>query len=99
MAGRPRGEYRAKLLEVARQLVGERGCFNARAAAAAGQVRLSAAQLTLKDMYRAGELVVVGKAREPGVCRPVNLYAFPKGAQLQGADALAQVARSWAAFQ
>ncbi|XVJ69868.1 MAG: hypothetical protein HEQ39_09595 [Rhizobacter sp.] len=46
---------------------------------------------TVKNMVSAGELVVVGQCREPGVLRPMNLYALPTF----GALPLCRVMRVW----
>lgn len=95
---RPRGEIRQAVASAAGQLVAQRGSFTGRDVAQAAQVAFEKARLTLKDMVRAGELVVVGDTTVPGVCRPLNVYTQPKPASAPGAD-LFRVVHSWADFR
>lgn len=95
---RPRGEVRQAVAVAAGTLVQQRGCFTGREVAHCAQVAFEKARLTLKDMVQAGELVVIGQARAPGVCKPLNLYAQPVPQQAVGADLLRAVQR-WADFR
>lgn len=95
---RPRGEVRLAVASAAGMLVQERGCFTGRDVAQCAQVAFEKARLTLKDMVRAGELVVIGEASAPGVCRPLNVYAQPRPRSSAGADLLQAVQR-WADFK
>jgi hypothetical protein len=93
---RPRGELRLALVDVAR--VQGHGGSTWKGMAHAAQVGLAAARATVLNMARAGELVVVGQVREPGVCRPMNLYAVPAEPAANADDGGAQLARCWASF-
>lgn len=99
--GRPRGECRTTLMEVAARLVAERGCFDARAAAQQSQVSLSDTRRTLDAMRRAGDLARAGRLPQ-GQCRPgrpPTLYTLPRPAVVD--DPLVHLglcARSWAQF-
>lgn len=94
---RPRGEVRQAVADAAGTLVLQRGCFTGRDVAQCAQVAFEKARLTLKDMVRAGELVVIGEAVAPGVCRPLNVYSLPTAQASAGAD-LAQAVRRWSDF-
>jgi hypothetical protein len=88
------------MASAADSLVQQHGYFTGRDVAQCAQVAFEKARLTLKDMAKAGELVVVGEARLPGVCKPLNLYARPKPASQGGAAAeLVQAVRRWADFR
>lgn len=95
---RPRGEVRQAVAFAAGALVQEHGCFTGRDVAQCAQVAFEKARLTLKDMVRAGELVVVGEVATTGVCRPLNVYALPSRCASAGADLLQAVQR-WADFR
>jgi len=95
---RPRGEVRQAVAAAAGALVQQRGGFTGRDVAQCAQVAFEKARLTLKDMVLAGELVVIGQARAPGVCRPLNVYAQPAAQQTAGADLL-RVVQRWADFR
>lgn len=99
---RPRHDDRQRLLAAALDVTVYRAqgeCVGAsfRALAQRSDVAIGKAQKTIESMVAAGELAVVGRQREPGVCRPVNLYAaVPRG----GADApavadLGALLRNW----
>lgn len=94
---RPRGEVRQAMFSAAEALVQQHGCFTGREVAQCAQVGFEKARLTLLNMVRAGELVVVGEAAAPGVCRPLNVYALPKAQAAPGLE-LHQVVRRWADF-
>jgi hypothetical protein len=85
------------MFSAAEALVQQRGSFTGREVAQCAQVAFEKARLTLLDMVRAGELVVIGEAAAPGVCRPLNVYALPKAPAAPGPD-LHQVVRRWADF-
>jgi hypothetical protein len=85
------------MASAADSLVQQHGYFTGRDVAQCAQVAFEKARLTLKDMVRAGELVVVGEATAPGVCRPLNLYSRPQASAAAGAD-LQHVVRRWADF-
>lgn len=70
-----RGEVRLALAEAA-QSFGARGA-TWRQLAAAAQVGWDAARMTVENMVRAGQLVVVGSEAVPGSCRPMNRCALP----------------------
>lgn len=61
---RPQGEIRQVLGEALAQLVAERGAVTCRQLAEHTQVGYLAARETLNNMRRAGEVVVIGKARD-----------------------------------
>lgn len=69
-----RGEIRLALAEAALSF-GARGA-TWRQLAEAAQVGWDAARMTVENMVRAGQLVVVGTATVPGVCRPMNRCAL-----------------------
>lgn len=104
---RPRGEVRLALSMAAACLprfdgAGHRVGASFRELATASQAYSSelshdAVRETLNNMARHGELEVVGQAREPGVCRPVNLYAVPLPDD-EGAE-LVDVVRCWSDFR
>lgn len=93
---RPRGEIRMALGAAAAEM--GRGGATFRDLAHLSCVGLDEARMTLKDMTCAGELVVVGTSREPGVSRPLNLYAVPLRAEDSTHD-LDDVVRCWADFR
>lgn len=97
---RPRGEVRQAIVGLA-PLQGEGG-LTWKGLAAAAQVSLEDARLAAMNALRAGDLVVVGLTREPGVCRPMNLLARAPNARPAAANdddpALALV-RCWANFR
>lgn len=95
---RPRGEIRLALGDAAWQVARERAEGGTwRELAQRACVGFDAAKQTVKDMARAGELVITGTARVPGVARLVNRYAPAEAlAQQRTAPAeLATVMRSW----
>lgn len=103
--GRPRGEIRQAVFQAAESLTHERGAFTGRDAAMAAQAGWEAARRTLQNMVTAGELVVVGTARAPGVSRPLNLYTRPAVPQRTAAECaancaadLARAMHGWADF-
>jgi hypothetical protein len=96
---RPQGEIRQAIVGMA-PLKGE-GAVTWKGLAALAQVSLDAARVTAMNALRAGDLVVVGEVREPGVSRPMNLLArAPEAACAANDDdpALALV-RCWANFR
>ncbi len=102
---RPRGEVRQAVAAAAWSLAEVRGAFTFRDVAAHSQVGYEKTRETLKDMARAGELLVVGETRAAGVSRPLNLYrpAEPVASRASGAGAdmshLVQAVRRWADFR
>lgn len=74
---RPRGEIREALASAVAQLVPEVGPVNYLQAAQAARVGFDAAQRTLENMARAGELVRAGKHKPPGSPHWHNLYELP----------------------
>lgn len=94
---RPRGEVRQAMAAAADTLVDQRGWFTGPDLARCTQVAFEKARLTLKDMVRAGELVVIGETTAPGVCRPLNKYSRPTAQAAAGAD-LQHVVQRWADF-
>lgn len=99
---RPRSFERDVLLTAAQQITrlapdGSHVGASFRALAVRSSMSLDKAQLTLENMARAGELMVVGKGREPGANRPVNLYVVSPNARAPRACAaeLAGVFRRW----
>lgn len=95
---RPRGDVRQAVSGAAGTLVQQHGCFTGRDVAAFAQVGFEKARQTLKDMVRAGELVVIGESTAPGVCRPLNVYALPAVQGSPGA-ALEQALKRWVDFK
>lgn len=93
---RPRGEIRMALSMAAAEFGSVGATFLDLAHRAC--VGLDAAQTTLANMARAGDLRVIGQTRLEGVCRPVNLYAAPAPAEPLGAE-LDGVVRCWADFR
>lgn len=69
---RPRGEVRQALLEALRVL----GRAHYRALAERARVGFEAARRALDNMRRSGDVVPVGSARLPGVCKPLVVYAL-----------------------
>lgn len=95
---RPRGEVRQALAQAAMQVAGQGATWRALAHRAA--VGLDAARRTVDNMLAAGELTVIGQARVPGVCRPLNLYApAGQGSAPDAGHALQAVVRCWADFR
>lgn len=94
---RPRGDVRVALKEAA---VGA-GFSGAtwRGLARLAGVGFDAARVTADNMVRAGELIVIGHSREPGICRPMSLLAVPAEPACQPGSALDEVVRSWADFR
>lgn len=98
---RPRGEVRQAMVSAAEALVQERGSFTGRDVAVQAQAGWDAARRTLQNMVNAGELVVVGTAKAPGVSRPLNLYTRPQPDQRTAAESAADLVRAvrrWADF-
>ena len=95
---RPRGEVRQAVASAATVLSRQHGSCTGRDVAAWANAGFEKTRRTLSDMVRAGELVVVGQARAPGVCRPLNLYAPPVAQSAPGADLFRAVQR-WADFR
>lgn len=95
---RPRGEVRQAVASAAGMLAQRQGSFTGREVAGLAQVGFEKARLTLKDMVRAEEIVVVGETRAPGVCRPLNVYAPATPRATPGAD-LMRVVQCWADFR
>lgn len=73
--GRPPCEVRAALREAAERLTHSAPAFTWRDAAALVTLDPRQVRRTICNMARAGELERVGARREPGVCRPMTLYA------------------------
>lgn len=74
------------LAGAAERCVGEGlAAFTYRDLAERAQVGYGAAQHTVSNMARAGELADAGLVREPGICRPLRAYT------LRAADAPAPV--------
>jgi len=63
---RPRGEIRQALAQAADVLYAERGAVSWRDLAMKAQVGFSAAQTTVENMVRAGELAAVGYEKQEG---------------------------------
>lgn len=97
---RPRGEVRLALGEavwkVAREHT-EGGTY--RDIAPRACVGFAIAKRTLKDMVRAGELVITGTARVPGSARPANRYAPAPPQASATPPELNTVMCSWAAVR
>lgn len=97
---RPRGEIRAALAGTLARLAPERGALNCLELAAASQVGRLAAMDTLRNMVRAGEVLIVGAAKPAGSRRWHKLYelAPPEADDAPqawgGIEALAQVMHS-----
>lgn len=96
---RPRGEVRQALAIALGQLHQERGAVSAREVATVAQVAFEHARETLKDMTRAGEVVIVGSAKLAGA-RWHNLYE-PASQEIDetwgSLEALAEVMRNFPA--
>ena len=71
---RPRGEIRQVLSDALAQLVVERGAVTCRQLAEHTQVGYLAARETMFNMRRAGEVAIVGKARDAGEVHWQSLY-------------------------
>lgn len=97
--GRPRSEIREAVSAAADQLLDQRGCCTFREVAHLAQVAFGVTRYTFKRMAEAGELIVIGHTRAPGVKRPLNLYAKPTAPAPDGAAALQLAVRSWAEFR
>lgn len=96
---RPRGEFRQALVRAV-EVAGPSGGATWRGLAQLACVAGDVARDTVRNMHRAGELIVVGQAREPGVNRPQNLYAPAVPQDGGGAEmALDSVVRCWADFR
>lgn len=89
---RPLGDFRV-VLGTAAAAFGQQGATR-RELAYSACVGLNAARMTVDNMLAAGELVVIGHTREPGVCRPVNRYAVALPCEQQ----VPPLVRSWAEF-
>lgn len=99
---RPRGEIRQALAAAADMLHQQRGAFTGRDVAMHAQAGWEATRRTLQNMVNAGELVVAGTARAPGVSRPLNLYRRPAADERATSDVaaeLVQAVRRWADFR
>lgn len=83
---RPRGEIRMALAEAAELLAREVGAATWRDMAQRAQVGYRAAERTVGNMARAGELQRVGRAEVPHSRKPMVLYApvAPAGAAAAG---------------
>ena len=92
---RPRSPVRVALLQVFDHGVGDQR-LTWRAMAAKAGVGFDVARRTAEAMAGAGQLVVVGTVREPGVCRPMRLYALPVGPTQAGGALGADLVRCWA---
>lgn len=98
---RPRGEVRLALLGAVRQLVVSAGPVNFRQAAAAAQVGAAAAQETLRNMARAGEVRIAGREKPAGsrhwhaLYEPVDDDDVPQA--WGGIERLAEVMQTFAA--
>lgn len=93
---RPRGEIRQALCSAAAEVGGG---ATWRSLAARANVGFDAARRTVDNMAAAGELIVIGHHREPGVSRPMNLYALAVETAANDGAALEQVVRCWADFR
>lgn len=71
---RPRGEIRDALAGTLARLVQERGAVDCLQLAAASQVGRLATSDTLRNMVRAGQVLIVGRAKPPGLRRWHKLY-------------------------
>lgn len=96
---RPAGEIRQALLQAVEQV--PRGTFLDLARHVPGvnlqcRAELRRVKFTCENLVKAGVLEAVDKARVPGICRPLNVYAPRKrgGWVTQGA-ALGGVFHSW----
>lgn len=94
---RPRGEVRQALASVAAQLSG--GGATWRDMAELACVGADVAKQTVRNMASVGELAVVGEQRQPGLNRPMVLYAMPPALDADAGAALDAVVRSWADFR
>lgn len=94
---RPPGEIRLALRSAALELGDSGGTWRDMAQQAC--VGFEHAKQTARDMARAGELVVMGEARVPGVCRPMVLYAPAGEPSASAGSALGEVVRCWADFR
>lgn len=95
---RPAGEVRVALRRAAEALVAEKPGFTWRDAAQAAQVPFRLARQAMRNMARAGELERIGTRSEPGVCRPMTLYAPARPAQRTSfalGASLEQALRRW----
>ena len=91
---RPRGEVRQAIAQAAQS---QARCFTWQDLAQHAGVGFAAARETVRNMARAGELMVVGELRVDGVRRPMVHYApAPPANGAQGADA-EQPPACWAA--
>ncbi len=92
---RPKGEVRLAIAMAAAQCPDGATWRELAAMACVGWLP---ARYAIKDMTRAGELVVVSTRRQPGAARPLNVYAPATCEQRDGAS-LNQVLTSWAQTQ
>lgn len=95
---RPRGEIREALAGTLARLAPERGALNCLELAAASQVGRLAAMDTLRNMVRAGEVLIVGREKPAGSRRWHKLYELAADAEEApqawgGIEALAEVMR------
>ena len=92
---RPQGEVRVALFTAVQQLASGGGAVNFRQAAAAACVGTSVAEVTLRNMARAGQIAKVGHEKPAGGTHYFALYAMPDDAAVPspwgGIEALADV--------
>ncbi len=107
--GRPRSEFREAVRATVQALNDERGPVSCREIAGlvpgintASPAEWRLVAMTVENMARAGELKTVDRRREPGSCRPVNLYLVadadpvtPRRTADAAAQALAMALRAW----
>lgn len=92
---RPRGELRLTIGGALPPLGS--GAATWRDVALQTGIGFAAARRTVENMAAAGDALCVGRARVPGVSRPMNLYAAAPASRA-AAPALESVVRGWASF-
>lgn len=91
---RPRGEVREALAEAARALKAEQGAATWRELAARARVGFDLGFETVRNMTRAGELQVVGRAKAAGSSNWCKLYEPSAPGPQLGLD-LERTLRAW----
>lgn len=91
--GRSHGGVRTALQRAVRPFVGVGATWRELAELAC--VGREAARRTADNMARAGELAIVGVRREPGVCRPMRLYAPQEMPESAAVCELERAVRGW----
>jgi hypothetical protein len=93
---RPRGEIREALANAAQSLAAELGMASSLEIVRRAQVGSQIGQFTVKNMVKAGELEPRDSRREPGIARPVTLYAPARASSwVTGFSSLDDILRSW----